>query len=56
MPGASVPFIRVEGLTKTYLHGGKQLDVLCGLDLEIAAGELVALTGPSGAEIGRAHV
>jgi lipoprotein-releasing system ATP-binding protein len=43
------PFIRVEGLTKTYLHGGKQLDVLCGLDLEIAAGELVALTGPSGA-------
>jgi lipoprotein-releasing system ATP-binding protein len=49
MPGAPVPFIRVEGLTKTYMHGGKPLDVLCGLDLEIAAGELVALTGPSGA-------
>jgi lipoprotein-releasing system ATP-binding protein len=42
-------FVRVEGLTKAYLHGGKRLEVLRGLDVEIAAGELVALTGPSGA-------
>ncbi len=45
----AAPFVRVEGLAKTYLVGGKRLDVLQGLDLEIAAGELVAITGPSGA-------
>jgi lipoprotein-releasing system ATP-binding protein len=43
------PFVRIEGLTKTYLMGDRRLEVLRGLDLEIGAGELVALTGPSGA-------
>ncbi|HSN15123.1 MAG TPA: ATP-binding cassette domain-containing protein, partial [Anaeromyxobacteraceae bacterium] len=49
MAPPAAPFIRVEGLTKAYLHGEKRLEVLRGLDLEIGAGELVALTGPSGA-------
>ena len=43
------PFVRVEGLGKTYLMGDRRLEVLHGLDLIIQAGELVALTGPSGA-------
>jgi lipoprotein-releasing system ATP-binding protein len=42
------PFIRVEGLGKTYVMGQKRLEVLRDLSLEIEAGELVALTGPSG--------
>jgi lipoprotein-releasing system ATP-binding protein len=43
------PFVRIEGLAKTYLMGEKRVDVLRGIDLEIADGDLLALTGPSGA-------
>ncbi len=43
------PFVRVEGLGKTYLMGDRRIEVLRGVDLTIEAGELVALTGPSGA-------
>jgi lipoprotein-releasing system ATP-binding protein len=49
MTAATGPFVRIEGLAKTYLMGEKRLEVLRGVDLEIAEGELVALTGPSGA-------
>jgi lipoprotein-releasing system ATP-binding protein len=43
------PFIRIEGLAKTYLMADRRLEVLQGIDLEIQRGEIVALTGPSGA-------
>jgi lipoprotein-releasing system ATP-binding protein len=43
------PLLRVEALRKTYLLGGRRLEVLRGVDLDIAEGEMVALTGPSGA-------
>jgi lipoprotein-releasing system ATP-binding protein len=43
------PFVRIEGLAKTYLMGDRRLEVLRGIDLDIAEGDLVALTGPSGA-------
>lgn len=37
------------GVTKTFHHLGRPLEVLRGIDLEIGQGELVAVVGPSGA-------
>ncbi|GAB3356786.1 ABC transporter ATP-binding protein [Modestobacter lapidis] len=36
------------GLVKRYRRGAEQVSALAGVDLEVAAGELVALVGPSG--------
>jgi putative ABC transport system ATP-binding protein len=40
--------IKLEGLTKVYPMGKRELTVLKGIDLEIGKGELVAVMGPSG--------
>jgi putative ABC transport system ATP-binding protein len=40
--------LSVTDLTKTYRSAGEQVDVLRGVNLQIAAGERVALTGESG--------
>ena len=40
--------IRLEGITKTYAMGKRELTVLKGIDLHIKQGELVAIMGPSG--------
>jgi putative ABC transport system ATP-binding protein len=40
--------LRVANLTKTYRSAGEQIEVLRGVNLDVAAGERVALTGESG--------
>ena len=42
------PVLACEGLTKTFREGGQTLTVLDGVNLEIAAGDLVAIVGASG--------
>jgi len=41
-------FISAQGIVKSYDVGGSQLTILRGLDLEVAAGEMVAVVGASG--------
>jgi putative ABC transport system ATP-binding protein len=42
------PLIAIRGLTKTYHRGSETIEVLHGVDLDIARGDFVALMGPSG--------
>jgi putative ABC transport system ATP-binding protein len=44
----SMPLIRLRGVTKVYGSGQAQLMALKGVDLDINAGEFVAIMGPSG--------
>jgi lipoprotein-releasing system ATP-binding protein len=39
----------VENLQKSFLHMGRRLDVLKGIDLNIYAGQILAIVGASGA-------
>ena len=48
MPSANPIVLSVRNLTKTYRSAGEQVEVLRGVNLNIAAGERVALTGESG--------
>jgi putative ABC transport system ATP-binding protein len=40
--------VRLRGVSKTYEDGATRHDVLRGIDLDVAPGEMVALMGPSG--------
>ncbi len=45
---AAVPLIRLRGVTKTYGQGATAFQALRGVDLEVCAGDFVAIMGPSG--------
>ena len=43
-----MPFLAVQGLSKSYRMGERELPVLRDLDLDVEAGEMVAIVGASG--------
>ena len=47
-PAGHLPLIRLRGITKTYGEGATLLQALKGVDLDIEAGDFVAIMGPSG--------
>jgi putative ABC transport system ATP-binding protein len=47
MPNA-LPIVEIRGLTKAYQRGGQVVPVLTDINLDVAAGEFIALMGPSG--------
>jgi lipoprotein-releasing system ATP-binding protein len=48
VPGGEDKVLEVQGLTKTFHEAGRSLDVLCGVDLTVSRGDLVAIIGASG--------
>src|SRR5262245_65671323 len=48
MSGEMTPLVKVRGLEKRYVDGPAVVEVLRGLELDIAAGERVAIVGESG--------
>ena len=45
----SKPMLSARALTKSYAMGKRSLEVLCGVNLDVARGEFLALRGASGA-------
>ena len=48
VPGGEDKVLEVQGLTKTFDEAGRSLDVLCGVDLTVSRGDLMAIIGASG--------
>ncbi len=40
--------VQARGVAKSYVDGARRVEVLHAIDLQVAAGELVAIVGPSG--------
>ena len=47
-PGNTATMIELNNIVKTYPMGKGELKVLCGINLNIKSGEMVAVMGPSG--------
>ena len=47
-PAPPVPLVSIRELTKYYVRGDQVIPVLVGINLDIQAGDYVALMGPSG--------
>jgi putative ABC transport system ATP-binding protein len=47
-PGTNGLLVRVEGVGKLFHRGSEEIHVLSNLDLQVQAGEFLALMGPSG--------
>jgi putative ABC transport system ATP-binding protein len=45
---SDAPLIRLRGVTRTYGQGDAMVHALAGVDLDIEAGDFVAIMGPSG--------
>lgn len=48
VPARTVPILAARGVTKIYGTGPQATEALQGIDLDVAAGEMVAVMGPSG--------
>ena len=46
--GRGDPMIQLRGVTKTFGSGAASFQALRGVDLDVAAGDFVAVMGPSG--------
>ena len=47
-PDEQAPLVRIARVVKSYGEGDSQVEVLCGVDLDIQRGEFLAIVGASG--------